>query len=178
MFSHRFSRPSRQRVHWPHQRDGLTATRVSDAEAGDAGAEFHDFASYLVAQDQRRGHDEVARARVPEVVHVRSRRCRRRRTGCGPCRAPGFRAGVRPCAGLPPRKALRRVRYRSSDQSHRVRQPERQRRDEGDQRSAPRTAAPARAGSPSWSARPRAWRRATARTAPSRAAGAAGRSSG
>ena len=81
MFSQRLGRPSRHGVQWPHQRDGLTATRSPTFSAGRGAGDLDDLAGDLVAEHQRRGHDEIAGAGVADSNACRSRKCRRRRNG-------------------------------------------------------------------------------------------------
>ena len=70
MFSQRLARPSRQRAQCPHQRDGLTATWSPTVSPGAVAVDLDDLAGDLVAEDQRRGDDEIAGPRMAEIVQV------------------------------------------------------------------------------------------------------------
>ena len=70
MFSHRLGRFSRHGLQWPHQRDGLTATRSPTFTTGRGARDLDDLARDLVAKHQRRGHDEIAGAGMAVVMHV------------------------------------------------------------------------------------------------------------
>src|SRR6187551_130727 len=67
MFSHRFSRPSRQRVQWPHQRDGLTATWSPILRP--VTPEPNSTISPATSWPSTSG-EVTTKSRVPEVVHV------------------------------------------------------------------------------------------------------------
>ena len=70
MFSHRLGRPSRHGLQWPHQRDGLSGDAVADLHAGRGARDLDHLARDLVAEHQRRGHDEIAGAGMAVVMHV------------------------------------------------------------------------------------------------------------
>ena len=70
MFSQRLARSSRHGLQWPHQRDGLTGDTVADLHARRGACDLDDLAGDLVAEHQRRGHDEIAGAGVAVVMHV------------------------------------------------------------------------------------------------------------
>ena len=70
MFSQRLARPSTQRAQCPHQREGLTATWSPTLRPGRRAADLDDLARNLVAEDQRRGDDEIAGPCMAEIVQV------------------------------------------------------------------------------------------------------------